>query len=99
MVPCTRHGDTTHSAELYYEIEINGHIVKSGSHTFTANQKGDSDRLYLGKFRYNSNQRPPTSEEKNAFAAYDETGVRDKWRRYLPPAKIPQGQDAAAGGG
>ena len=43
--------------ELYYELEINGEIVKSGTHTFTADQNGEADRFYLGKFRFASGER------------------------------------------
>ena len=97
IVPYARHGDTPHAVELYYELEINGVMVKSGSHTFKANEKGDADGFSLGRFRFNASQRPRGGEEADAFAAYDETVVRDKWRRYLPAANILQVQDAAAG--
>lgn len=97
IVPYSRQGTNPHAVELYYELEINGEIVKSGTHTFTENQKGDAERSYLGKFRFASDERARSTAEADAFAAYDDTVVREKWSRYLPTTNILQVQDAASG--
>lgn len=97
IVPYARHGQQPHSVELYYELEINGTIVKSGTHTFRDGQKGEESRFYIGKFRFISGERARGAAQTDAFAAYDDAVVRDKWRRYLPAANILQVQDAQSG--
>jgi hypothetical protein len=94
VVPYSRHGQTAHAVEFYYELEINGEIVRSGTHTFKANARGEANRFYLGKFRFAKGERKTGDD---AFAAYDDRVVRDKWRRYLPASNILQVQDAASG--
>jgi len=97
IVPYSRKGSTPHPVEVYYELEINGELVKSGTHTFTAYQSGEADRFFVGKYRFASGARRNANAATDGYAAYDETVVRDKWRRYLPAANILQVQDAATG--
>ena len=94
IVPYSRRGVRPHAVELYYELEMNGEILRSGTHTFKAGDHGEECRFSLGKFRF---ARRTRAEATDAFAAYDDQVVRDKWRRYLPAANILQVQDAAAG--
>lgn len=94
ITPYGMRGEIPHDVELYYELEMNGEIVKSGTHTFPKGHTGESNRFYLGKFRFAPGGR---TVESDAFAAYDDTVVRDKWRRYLPAANILQVQDAQSG--
>ena len=95
--PYARHGNTPHTVEFYYELEISGEIVKSGTNAFKVGDKGEASRLLVGKFRFAKGARPVVGPDADAFAAYDNEVVRDKWRRYVPAANILQVQDAAAG--
>jgi len=97
IVPYGRRGDRPHPVELYYELEINGEIVKSGTHTFAADQQGDACAFSVGKYRFASGGRGQATAEADAFAAYDDAVVREKWSRYLPTANILQVQDAQSG--
>ena len=69
------------------EIEINGQIKHFEGQT-RSNATGGDSQVIVYEFDYNPNERPTPQDQQEAYAAYDDTIIKEQWASVIPRENI-----------